>query len=299
MSKPLRSLSGLLDFDSAARWSSFRLAALELHKTPAAVSQQIKQLESVLGFNLFVREARRITLTEKGRELAALLATVLGDLQAKVATLQSGDEEKVLRISTTHSLAIKWLAPRIGAFTRAYPDLDIRIESNDGLVNLGDAGVDVAIRFGHVEPTDPRCLYRERMVAVYSPALLAPGQDALTLADLARFPLLYGDTPELWMKLLQENGYLNRQYTFARGYSNLAVLGQSAVAGQGIGLTAYSIAYHDIQSGALRMIACRSPAYDKGYRFLVNPAKEAMPKIERFRAWLQEEMQQMQRSLEG
>lgn len=299
MSKPLRSLSGLLDFDSAARWSSFRLAALELHKTPAAVSQQIKQLESVLGFDLFVREARRITLTEKGRELAALVATILGDLQAKVATLQSGDEEKVLRISTTHSLSIKWLAPRIGAFTRAYPDLDIRIESNDGLVNLGDAGVDVAIRFSTVEAGDPRCLFRERMVAVYSPALLAPGQDALTLTDLARFPLLYGDTPELWLKLLQENGYLNRQYTFARGYSNLAVLGQSAVAGQGIGLTAYSIAYQDIQSGALHMIACRSPAYDKGYRFLVNPAKEAMPKIERFRAWLQEEMQQMQRSLEG
>ena len=43
--KPLRSLSGLLDFECAARWGSFKLAAQELHKTPAAVSQQVKQLE--------------------------------------------------------------------------------------------------------------------------------------------------------------------------------------------------------------------------------------------------------------
>jgi LysR family glycine cleavage system transcriptional activator len=70
MTKPLRSLSGLLDFDCAARWD-FKLAAQELHKTPAAISLQVKQLEEALGFELFVRHPRHITLTEKGQELAA------------------------------------------------------------------------------------------------------------------------------------------------------------------------------------------------------------------------------------
>jgi len=96
--KPLRSLSGLIDFECAARWGSFKLAAQELHKTPAAVSLQVRQLEENVGFALFVRHPRHIALTEKGRELAVATARMLGDLRARLAALQAGDEEAVLRI---------------------------------------------------------------------------------------------------------------------------------------------------------------------------------------------------------
>jgi LysR family glycine cleavage system transcriptional activator len=299
MNKPLRSLSGLIDFDCAARWGSFRLAAQELHKTPAAVSLQIKQLESALGFALFIRHPRQITLTEKGQELAASVAKMLGELHAKVTALQGGDEEKILRISTTHSLAIKWLVPRIGHFTKRYPELDIRIDSNDRLANLDDDSIDVAIRFDSVGGEgDPALLFSERMVAIYSPALLAPGQKALTLADLPRFPLLYETSTAHWIELLRENQALKGKYDFSRGFSNFAVLAQAAVAGHGIGLVTYAVAYDDIQNGALKMIACRSAPYDRGYRFLVNRNKAGMGKIERFRLWLQQEMDEMGRSLD-
>ena len=77
MSQPLKRLSGLLDFECAARWSSFSQAALELHKTPAAVSLQVKQLEETLGFALFIRHRRKIVLTDKGRDLAASLGDML------------------------------------------------------------------------------------------------------------------------------------------------------------------------------------------------------------------------------
>src|SRR4051794_10687393 len=136
--KPLRSLSGLLDFDCAARWGSFRLAAQELHKTPAAISQQVKHLEQALGFALFIRHPRHITLTEKGQELAVSVARMLSELRAKIDALQGGGEETILRISTTHSFAIKWLVPRLDRFTKLYPELDIRIDSNDRMVDLDD-----------------------------------------------------------------------------------------------------------------------------------------------------------------
>ena len=61
--KHLRSLSGLIDFDCAARWGSFKLAAQELHKTPAAVSQQVKHLEEAVGFALFIRPVSYTHLT--------------------------------------------------------------------------------------------------------------------------------------------------------------------------------------------------------------------------------------------
>jgi LysR family transcriptional regulator, glycine cleavage system transcriptional activator len=297
--KPLRSLSGLIDFDCAARWGSFKLAAQELHKTPAAVSLQVKQLEENIGFPLFVRHPRHIALTAKGHELASAVARALGDLRAKVGALQLGDEESVLRISATHSFAIKWLVPRMHRFTRQYPELDIRLDSNDTPVDLEADSTDVAIRYGPVREGDPALLFRERLVPVYSPELLAPGQAELTLADLARHPLLCEKSPESWLQLLNENKALKGKYDFSRGYSHWSVLAQAAVAGQGVALVPYGIACQDIAAGALRQIACRSAPFGRGYRFLANPHKENMSKVQCFRAWMIAEMDEMRCTLEA
>ena len=297
--KPLRSLSGLIDFDCAARWGSFKLAAQELHKTPAAVSQQVRQLEESVGFALFVRHPRRIALTEKGQELAIAVSRMLGDLRGKIGALQRGDEESVLRISTTHSFAIKWLVPRMSRFTRLYPELDIRIDSNDAPVDLEADSTDVAVRYEPVRDGDPALLFRERLVPVYSPELLDAGQRELTLAGLPNYRLLVEKSPENWLQLLNENKALKGQYDFSRGYSHWGVLVQAAVAGQGVALVPYGIACQDIASGALRQIACRSAPFGSGYRFLVNPHKENMTKVRCFREWIVAEMAEMRRSLEG
>lgn len=297
--KPLRSLSGLIDFECAARWGSFKLAGQELHKTPAAVSQQIKHLEESMGFPLFVRHARHITLTEKGQELAVAVGRTLGDLRAKVAALQRGDEESVLRISTTHSFAIKWLVPRMHRFTKMHPELDIRIDSTDALVDLEDDATDVAVRYGPVRDGDPTVLFRERLVPVYSPDLLHHSQPELTLADLQRYPLLCERSNEKWLQLLNENKALKGKYDFSRAYSHWGVLAQAAVAGQGIALVPFGIACQDLATGALRQIACRSAPFNLGYKFLVNPHKEGMGKIKRFRDWMEREMEDMRRQMEA
>ncbi len=296
--KPLRSLSGLIDFECAARWGSFKLAARELHKTPAAVSQQVKQLEENVGFPLFVRHPRHISLTEKGQELSVATGRMLADLRAKVAALQRGDEESVLRISTTHSFAIKWLVPRMHRFTKLCPELDIRIDSNDAPVDLHADSTDVAIRYGPVREGDPSVLFRERLVPVYSPELLAPGQADLTLADLPHCRLLVEQSPEAWLQLLNENKALKGKYDFSRGYSHWGVLVQAAVAGQGVALVPYGIAFQDIVKGALRQIPARSAPFANGYKFLVNPHKEHMLKVQRFRAWMVGEMEEMRASLD-
>ena len=296
--KPLRSLSGLIDFECAARWGSFKLAARELHKTPAAVSLQVKHLEENIGFPLFVRHARHISLTEKGQELAIATGRVLADLRAKVAALQRGDEEAVLRISTTHSFAIKWLVPRMHRFTKLYPELDIRIDSNDAPVDLQADSTDVAVRYGPVAQGDPTVLLRERLVPVYSPELLVPGQQALTLADLPNYSLLVVQSPEAWLQLLNENRALKGKYDFSRGYSHWGVLVQAAVAGQGVALVPYGIAHQDIVSGALRRIPCKSAPFNSGYRFLANPHKEHMLKVRRFREWMVAEMEDLRAEME-
>jgi LysR family glycine cleavage system transcriptional activator len=298
MKKPLRSLSGLIDFDCAARWGSFKLAAQELHKTPAAISLQVKQLEETLGFELFVRHPRYISLTEKGQELAVAVKRMLDELRTKVSALQGGDEEKTLRISTTHSLAIKWLVPRISRFTMRYPEIDIRIDSSDKISNMEDGSVDVALRFYTVDNGDGGVLFRDRLVAVYSPSLLAPGQSELSLADLQRFPLLYDNSTDDWIKLLKENNVLKGNYDLSRSYTNFAVLAQAAIAGQGVSLISYAVAYEDLRSGALLMLKCRSAPYPRGYRLIVARGLEEMTKVKRFHEWLIEETAEMQRALD-
>lgn len=297
MAKPLRSLSGLIDLESAARRGSFKLAAEELHKTPAAVSQQIRNLEEELGFALFLRHPRHVALTEKGRDFAATVARVLGDLRTKAAALQSSGEECVLRISSTHSFALKWLAPRLTHFTRLHPDLDIRLDASDRNVSLEDDSVDVAIRYGAHEASDPAVIFRDRLVAVYSPDLLPRGRTEFALADLLGLPLLDEGSNVYWERYMAANGLPRSGYKVSRGYSSWGVLAQSAVAGQGVALAAYSIVYEDLRKGDLRMIAGQAIPYQSAYRFLVNINKERMPKIERFRAWLVAEMDEMERTL--
>ena len=298
MSKALRSLSGLIDFDCAARWSSFKLAAQELHKTPAAVSLQVKQLEDALGFALFVRHPRHIALTEKGHELASTVRRTLSELHAKVAALQGGDEEKILRLSTTHSLAIKWLVPRIARFSRQHPDIDIRIDSSDAIANMDDGSTDLALRTYNVVAGDPDLLFRDRLVAVYSPALLAPGVTAITVADLGRYPLLHETTTASWIALLRHNNALAGHYQFLRSFTNFAVMVQSAVAGQGVALVSYAIASEDLRSGTLRMVDCDSAPNERGYRIVVAREKRGMQKIAHFCDWLRAEVAQMQADLD-
>jgi len=295
-SKTLRSLSGLIDFDCAARWGSFTLAAHELHKTPAAISLQVKQLEEAVGFALFVRHPRHIALTPKGQELAVTVAKMLRELRGKVEALRGGDEENVVRISTTHTFAIKFLAPRLGRLTLRHPELDIRLDSCERLVDVEHEDVDLAIRHGTI--TDhPAALYHDRLVAVYSAVLLAAGEEELTLADLTRFPLLYDESTDDWIRMLRAHGVPDGRFDFSRGFTNLAVTAQAAIVGHGIALVPYSLVCDDIDRGVLRLIRGASVTYPGGYYWVHAPRKAALPKVVRFRSWVEEEVRQMERTL--
>lgn len=296
MKKPLRSLSGLIDFDCVARWGSFKLAADELHKTAAAVSLQVKQLEAAVGFDLFVRHPRHIVLTDKGEAFATTVRDLLTQLNDKVAVLQRDDDEHILRLSTTHSLSLKWLVPRLGRFTDRYPDIDIRIDSSDTIANMEDGTTDIALRTDTVVAGDPDVLFHDRLVAVYSPALLPAGVTQLGVADLTRYPLLHESTTAPWLALLRHNGVLDGSHHFSRSFTNFAVMIQSALAGQGIALVSYAIASTDVRSGALKIVDCASAPYARGYRIVIARDKREKAKVKRFCEWLRVEVAEMERA---
>jgi LysR family glycine cleavage system transcriptional activator len=292
---PLRNLSGLVDFDCAARLASFKLAATVLHKTPAAVSLQVRQLESSLGFALFERQPRRIVLTERGRAFAATVERALADLRSLAQSLRESDDSALLRISATHSFALKWLAPRIGRFTVRHPGFDLRLAATDAVVDLGAGGVEVALRYGPAAPGDPSVLWREHLVAVVAPRLVPRG--APRPRALARLPLLYEGSPLGWRRFFADARVDVDEAAFVRGFSHSGLLAQAAVAGQGAALVPYAMVHDDLAASSLLRV--RAPARPNGYGYRLLAAGHARDseKVRLLHAWLAEEMDEMRAAL--
>ncbi len=300
MQEPLRNLSLLVDFECAARWCSFKLAAHELHKTPAAVSQNIRQLERQLGFALFARHARHLSITEKGQDFAGTVGQLLRDLHIKVAALREDSANDSLRISCTHSFAMKWLVPRLHRYTQQYPDIDIRIDSNDAVVDPAQGQCDIAIRHQlHDAAAMENVLWREQLLLAYSPSMLSDkdrrSRQPPDLRRLLRYPLLYEGTPENWIRLLLDHGLLKQPHDFAQNYSHAGLLVQAAVAAQGVALLPAAIACEDIQQGRLHVLPAAGLSSRYCYR-IVTVGNNAL-KVSHFINWLHDEMTAMKNYL--
>ena len=105
-------------FAAAARHQNFAHAAEELHLTASAVSHHVRKLEANLGVVLFQRNARGVTLTAEGRQLADAATAAMTDIAAVAANLHHSGSITSLRISTLHSLTYCWLLPRLPRFLR-------------------------------------------------------------------------------------------------------------------------------------------------------------------------------------
>jgi LysR family transcriptional regulator, glycine cleavage system transcriptional activator len=139
-------LNGLRVFDAAARHLSFTKAADELAVTPAAVGQQIRALEDMLGVVLFRRTPKGLELTpEAEKGLDALRAGFL-QFEESVRAMQSGQTSNYLTIAAPRDFTAKWLTPRLARYGAANPELQFTLVSTDGEVDFTEANLDIAIR---------------------------------------------------------------------------------------------------------------------------------------------------------
>ena len=142
----LPALNSLRVFEAAARHSSFVQAAHELCVTHGAVSLQIKQLESALGFALFERRNRAVFLTAKGVVLLDACVQALTTLKEAVSKLKTPPDYVPLVLSCEPTIAIRWLIPRLPDFHARYPEQQIHLLTAGGKVDFVRDRVDVALR---------------------------------------------------------------------------------------------------------------------------------------------------------
>ncbi|MCY9844584.1 LysR family transcriptional regulator [Vibrio caribbeanicus] len=104
--------------------------------TQTAVSQQVKGLEKRLGVNLFNRMPRGISLTREGSLLFPIVEKAFSELPIGLDNLRLGASREVLNLGVVGTFAVNWLLPRLESFYRSYPNIDLRISTNN---NVADA----------------------------------------------------------------------------------------------------------------------------------------------------------------
>src|SRR6476660_3896805 len=144
--RPL-SLTNLRAFEAVARTLGFGAAAEELHITQSAISRQIKGLEDELGAQLFVRGTRHVQIAPDGQTLLRAVEPLLAKLDVSVQGIRRARGRQRVSVTTFASFGSLWLLPRIEAFQRSHPDIDIRVSAHDAVEDLDDPELDLALRY--------------------------------------------------------------------------------------------------------------------------------------------------------
>jgi LysR family glycine cleavage system transcriptional activator len=138
-------LNGLRVLDAAARYLSFTRAADELAVTPAAVGQQIRTLEDVLGVVLFRRTAKGLELTPEGAAGLDALRRGFLEFEEAVRAMQAQQSSKRLTIAAPRDFTSRWLASRLAAYGRTDAELGFHMLAADDSLDFTQANLDLAV----------------------------------------------------------------------------------------------------------------------------------------------------------
>jgi DNA-binding transcriptional LysR family regulator len=171
-----RLLSGLNVFVSVVEAGSFARASATMGLTQSGVSRSIQRLEERLGVRLLERTSKTMRLTDEGRRFHREVMPLLSRLEeaADDVSRSSASVRGRLRVNVDPTFARLVLAPRVGSFLSAHPELHLDLVIRDQIGDLVAEGFDAAVRFGEPEPSTliARRLFRVRVLTCASPAYL-------------------------------------------------------------------------------------------------------------------------------
>ena len=140
------SLNALRAFDAAGRHQSFSRAAEELGVSHSSISRHVRGLEDRLGIQLFRDLPRGLELSPEGAAYLAQVAPALdaiGDATDELAETKHG----TVSVNAETLFATKWIVPRLGDFSAAFPEVDLRLHASRQLADIARYEADFAVRF--------------------------------------------------------------------------------------------------------------------------------------------------------
>src|SRR5579872_6577870 len=248
------SLAAVRAFEAAARLESFTAAAAEIGLTQSAISRHILSLEARFGTPLFLRNGRRVKLTEAGHAYFVAVADTFVRLRdANVAMAARARPEDRVTLSLLPSLAALWLAPRLAEFAELYPKIDLRIHASRTLIDFERDGIDMTVRYGQGEWPHVRTelLATETLTLVCAPNLAGQFKSISVHEWLRSIPLLVDDIPDGWSAWLRAAEVSARGLRYGSRFNESASLYQAVAAGAGAALGRSFLVRRDLAQGRL------------------------------------------------
>jgi len=288
MARRLPPLNALRAFEAAARHLSFTKAADELYVTQAAVSHQIKSLEEALGLKLFRRLNRALLLTEEGQTYLPSVRSALDTLAVATERLTRQDETGRLTVSAIPSFASLWLVPRLSRFREQNPDIDIRLDANEHLVDFDAGDVDVAIRYGrgNYPGLVSERFMNEDLFPVCAPSLLKGPHPLREPGDLRHHTLLHDDMRMDWRMWCMAAGVDDIDVTRGPTFNASDMVIRAAIDGQGVALGRSALALDALADG--RLVKPFDVALESDFAYyVVCPETDVdRPKVQAFWDWV-------------
>ncbi|MDH3631162.1 MAG: LysR substrate-binding domain-containing protein [Gammaproteobacteria bacterium] len=286
-----RNFDNLRSFIVVAGHLNMGAAADELNLTKGAISYQIQQLEAELGFDVFSRSKRKLSLTEKGSNLLQVCRTLFDNVEREIVALRQQNRDRITIGMATY-FASRWLSPRLMHFITEHPEIGLRIQPLVDLMDLRANDLDLAVRWGKGEWDDETL---ETELIFQCPALLTASREIgeqITAQGVAsvinRQTLLHDrDGSEAWMDWFDAAGL-----EWSPGSNDLVIPDpnvrvQAVIDGQGIALYDFLV---DDEVRAGRLYQYQPVKLDAYGYYLVYPrGAKSGSAIITFRDWIMQE----------
>lgn len=280
-------LTALRSFEAAGRAESLSLAAAELCISPAAVSRQVRELETLLGVELFRRLHRGVRLTEAGRRLLGALTAAFDGIDDALAEIRPSAGAGAVTVSVEPSFAACWLVPALAAFHAGTPDAAVVLEADARVADLRGDGPDLAIRHSVTRTSWPGTEARhlcESRLGVYLAPDLAAGLSEPT--DLLRLPRLHEDSRGDWRRWFAAVGVPPPDADTGTLFTDGGLVLQAALRGQGAALLEDLFAREAVAAGRLvRPFAATIPC--GGYWIVARRFERLPAAARRFADWVE------------
>ena len=287
-------LNALRAFEAAARLSSVTAAAEELGVSHSAISQQVALLEDYFGQKLFARPGRRVEPTPAALALLEDVRIALDRLAIASEQLTRRGAQAILSISATASFAQRWLIPRIVAFQKAHPNIELRVATSlsDAISHL-DAPFDFIIRREPMERSGHSCrrLAEDRMTPLLAPAL-ALEHGLSEPADLLRLKLLHmRSRPDAWKRWFSAHDVALQDTLDGPYFDHFFLSLEAAVHGLGVALAPLALVENDISAGRLVAPLADRTLDGPGFHILYRTELEHDRNGQKVLAWLTQKPQ--------
>ncbi|MEW2914638.1 LysR substrate-binding domain-containing protein [Leisingera sp. JC11] len=276
-------------FEAAARLNSFSAAAEELGLTPAAISQQIRLLETHLNTQLFKRLPRGVALTDTGQAYAQPIRKSFDDMQRATSGLFSRKRQRVVHLRATISCAALVIAPQLARFRAEHPDIFVQLSSTVWSSRFDEEALDIDIRYGGGDWQEAQILHlgHESAIPVCSPAYAKALGGSPSIEDLASSDVvqIIGSETD-WGRLADLHG-LTLQVTtdWLKADSSLLAL-QTVAAGHGVTMVLESFARQYIEQGLVIAPTAFKLPKRRSHYMVINDRAGQREEVKTVAAWL-------------